>query len=64
MLTPDLVKKGLHAGEIVKQVAQATGGRGGGRADMGQGGGKDVNKLDNALNLVRDLVTKHGDSGT
>ena len=64
MLTPDLVKKGLHAGEIVKQVAQVTGGRGGGRAEMGQGGGKDINKLDNALNLVRDLVTKHDDSGT
>jgi len=64
MLTPDLVKKGLHAGEIVKQVAQVTGGRGGGRAEMGQGGGKDINRLDNALNLVRDLVTKHGDSGT
>jgi len=64
MLTPDLVKKGLHAGEIVKQVAQVTGGRGGGRAEMGQGGGKDINRLDNALGLVRDLVTKHGDSGT
>jgi alanyl-tRNA synthetase len=64
MLTPDLVKKGLHAGEIVKQVAQITGGRGGGRAEMGQGGGKDINKLDNALGLVRDLVVKHGDSGT
>jgi alanyl-tRNA synthetase len=64
MLTPDLVKKGLHAGEIVKQVAQVTGGRGGGRAEMGQGGGKDINRLDNALGLVRDLVTKHDDSGT
>jgi len=64
MLTPDLVKKGLHAGEIVKQVAQITGGRGGGRAEMGQGGGKDINRLDNALDLVRDLVVKNGDSGT
>ena len=64
MLTPDLVKKGLHAGEIVKQVAQITGGRGGGRAEMGQGGGKDINRLDNALGLVRDLVVKHDDSGT
>ncbi len=64
MLTPDLVKKGLHAGEIVKQVAQITGGRGGGRAEMGQGGGKDISRLDNALGLVRDLVVKHDDSGT
>ena len=64
MLTPDLAKRGLHAGEIVKQVAQVTGGRGGGRAEMGQGGGKDVDKLDHALSLVRDLVAKHGNSRT
>jgi len=64
MLTPDLVKRGLHAGEIVKQVAQVTGGSGGGSATMGQGGGKDVDKLDNALSLVRGLVAKYGDSGT
>ncbi len=63
MLTPDLVKRGLHAGEIVKQVAQVAGGRGGGRAEMGQAGGKDIDKLDDALSLVRDLVAKHGDPG-
>ena len=56
MATPDLVKKGIHAGNIVKKVAQATGGGGGGRADMGQAGGKDKSKLDEALGLVSSLI--------
>ncbi len=64
MVTPDLVKKGLHAGEIVKQVAAVAGGGGGGKAEIGQAGGKDVNKLDDALRLVKELVAKHGDTGT
>ena len=64
MLTPDLVDKGLHAGEIVKQVSQAAGGRGGGRAETGQGGGKDSSKLDKALGLVRELVAKDAGTGS
>jgi len=63
MATPDLVKSGIHAGDIVKQVAQVAGGRGGGRAEMGQGGGKDIDRIDEALKLVRELVAKHGDAG-
>jgi len=64
MLTPDLAKRGLHAGEIVKRVAAVVGGSGGGRAEIGQAGGKDKEKLDEALELVRDLVAKHGDTGS
>jgi alanyl-tRNA synthetase len=60
MVTPDLVKRGLHAGDIVKQVAGVTGGSGGGKADMAQAGGKDKNKLDEALELVKRLVQKIG----
>jgi alanyl-tRNA synthetase len=56
MVTPDLVAKGFHAGEIVKQVAKVTGGGGGGRATMAQAGGKDPSKLSEALNLVESLV--------
>jgi alanyl-tRNA synthetase len=64
MATPDLVKKGLHAGNIVKQVAAVAGGGGGGKAEIGQAGGKDVNRLDDALRLVKELVAKHGDTGS
>jgi alanyl-tRNA synthetase len=60
MVTPDLVNRGLHAGDIVKQVAGVTGGGGGGKANMAQAGGKDKNKLDEALELVKRLVQKIG----
>jgi len=56
MATPDLVERGIHAGNIVKMVAEVTGGGGGGRPDMGQAGGKDVSRLEEALRLVPDLV--------
>jgi alanyl-tRNA synthetase len=56
MVTPDLINRGLNAGEIVKKVAQATGGSGGGRPQLGQGGGKDRGKLEEALRLVARLV--------
>jgi alanyl-tRNA synthetase len=56
MVTPDLVAKGLNAGEIIKRVAQATGGSGGGRPQMAQGGGRDKDKLEGALKLVASLV--------
>jgi alanyl-tRNA synthetase len=54
-LTPDLVKKGLKAGEIVKQLAPIIGGGGGGKPDMAQAGGKDPTKLPEALKLAEEL---------
>jgi alanyl-tRNA synthetase len=60
MVTPDLVNKGVNAGDIVKQVAEVTGGGGGGRASMAQAGGKDKNKIDDALGIVKQLVQKAG----
>jgi len=56
IVTPDLVAKGYNAGEIVKQVAKVTGGSGGGKASLGQAGGKDKAKLDEALRLVKSLI--------
>jgi alanyl-tRNA synthetase len=56
VVTPDLVSKGYNAGSIVKQVAQVTGGSGGGKPNMAQAGGKDKNKIDEALKLVRSLI--------
>jgi alanyl-tRNA synthetase len=61
MVTPDLVAKGFHAGEIVKQVAKVVGGGGGGRAELGQGSGKDINKLDEALKTVPKIIAAHQD---
>jgi alanyl-tRNA synthetase len=55
MVTPDLVAK-FNAGKIVGEVAKAVGGKGGGRADMAQGGGSEPQHLDAALARVFDLV--------
>ena len=49
-VTDDVVKRGIKAGEIVKQVAKSTGGTGGGKPHLAQGGGKDITKLDSVLN--------------
>ena len=56
MVTPDLVQKGYNAGDIVKKVAQVTGGGGGGKPGMAQAGGKDKSKIDEALALVKTLI--------
>jgi alanyl-tRNA synthetase len=58
MVTPDLVARGFHAGDIIKQVAKVTGGGGGGKPGMAQAGGKDVAKLDEALKLVELIVAR------
>jgi len=50
-VTKDLTAK-VHAGKLAGSVAQAIGGKGGGRPDMAEGGGKDVAALDAALNAV------------
>lgn len=51
-VTEDLVDRGLHAGELVKHVAQILGGGGGGKATIAQAGGKDASKLEQALDSV------------
>jgi alanyl-tRNA synthetase len=57
-VTPDLVSKGFHAGNIVKEAAARCGGSGGGRPDMAQAGGKDASKLQEALVAVEDMIMK------
>lgn len=57
MVTKDVVAKGAHAGNIVKEVAKVAGGGGGGRPDMAQAGGKDPAKLEEALAQVNKVVT-------
>ncbi|MBC7251563.1 MAG: alanine--tRNA ligase [Anaerolineae bacterium] len=61
-ITPDLVQRGLHAGQLVKAVAQVVGGGGGGKPTLAQAGGRDVSRLGEALSLVPQLVSQamHG----
>ncbi len=55
-VSADYVKQGYHAGKIIKEVATACGGSGGGRPDMAQAGGKEPAKLDAALAIVASLI--------
>ncbi|MBN2853135.1 MAG: alanine--tRNA ligase, partial [Clostridia bacterium] len=50
------VKKGIHVGNVIREVAAVTGGGGGGRPDMAQAGGKDSSKIDEALVLGKKLI--------
>ncbi|MBT6346460.1 MAG: alanine--tRNA ligase, partial [Nitrospina sp.] len=54
-VTKDLTDK-YHAGNIIKQIAKIVGGSGGGRPDMAQAGGSEVDKLDEALNKAEELI--------
>ena len=56
MVTPDLVDRGLHAGNIARETARVVGGGGGGQPEMAQAGGRNAAKLDEALNGVAGLV--------
>ncbi len=58
MVTPDLHARGLRADTLVRAVAARLGGTGGGRADLAQGGGRDVQRLDEALGAVADDVRR------
>ncbi len=57
-VSKNLIKKGYNAGQIVKFVAQATGGNGGGRPDFASAGGKDISLLDKALEEVKEFIEK------
>ena len=53
-VTKDLSAK-VHAGKLIGQIAPIVGGRGGGRPEMAQAGGKDPSKIDDALEAARAL---------
>jgi len=57
-VTKDLINRGLAAGEIVKQLAESIGGRGGGRPELAQAGVPDASRLGEALAGVKPLVLK------
>ncbi len=55
-IPPELVARGLHAGNLLKDVAPKVGGKGGGKPDMAQGGGTDTAKVQEALDGVAGLI--------
>jgi alanyl-tRNA synthetase len=55
-VTEDLVGRGVKAGDLIKQVARIVGGGGGGRPTLAQAGGRDPNRLGEALESVPSAV--------
>ncbi len=55
-IDPTLAKRGLHAGKLANAVGELLGGKGGGRPDVAQGGGKNKAALATALDFVPPFV--------
>jgi alanyl-tRNA synthetase len=53
---PEVNKKGLQAGKFIGGIAQICGGKGGGRPNLAQAGGRDASKLQEALESARNLL--------
>ncbi len=58
MADDQAVNKGVNAGLLVKEACSILGGKGGGRKNLAQGGGRDGSKLEEALTKIRELITK------
>jgi alanyl-tRNA synthetase len=56
MMRTDVVKKGLNAAMVVKEVCSILGGSGGGRPERAQGGGPHADKINEAVIEARKLV--------
>ncbi len=54
--TKDVITKGIHSGNIIKEIAKIAGGGGGGRPDMAQAGGKDLSKINEALKAAISVI--------
>ncbi len=57
-VAPALVERGVKAGAVISAAAQAAGGGGGGRDTMAQAGGRDPDKLPEALAVARAEIEK------
>ena len=56
MATDDAIKKGAHAGNLIKGIAALVGGGGGGRPNMAQAGGKNPDGISAAIEKVYEVV--------
>ena len=56
MAAPGAIERGVHAGDLIREIAKLAGGGGGGKPEMAQAGGRDAAKLDQALQAVPDAV--------
>src|SRR5436305_4912626 len=61
LVSKDAVERGLSAATVVREAAPIVGGGGGGRDDMAQAGGKDPEKLDEALAVARAALERAAD---
>jgi len=55
-VSDDLLDKGYHAGNMIKEIARAAGGGGGGKADMAQAGAKDISRIPEAFAVAEKLM--------
>lgn len=58
MVSKDLAGSKVHAGKLISEIAKAANGKGGGRPDMAQAGGKSPENAEEAVNLVFELLEK------
>lgn len=63
MVTPDVVKKGIRAGDVIREIASHIDGRGGGRPELAEAGGRNPAGLDDALAAVAGVVSARTDAG-
>ena len=54
--TDGAVKKGAHAGNLIRTIAQIVGGGGGGRPNMAQAGGRDAAKIGEAIEKAKEIA--------
>ncbi len=58
-VSDEAVKAGINAGQLIRQAAQIADGKGGGRKEFAQAGAKDITKVEEIKQFVKDLMTKH-----
>ena len=56
MASKDAVSKGVHAGKLIKEIGKTAGGGGGGKPHMAQAAGKDLSKIDEAINKGLEII--------